>query len=669
MIKNLVRLPWRLVRAPAQALLISRDTRRRKWTFPVAGLDEGRAQDIIFALRRAATSESEAALAEVWLAALQLSQVAFSRVLAELDDATANLTFWEGRVKQEHHFWFIWLQQGPGAFLHRSAQLLRLKEVQAGGLSSAELMEKRVLVFRLLRDSLCRSLARIQSAAELLLLTSHVRQEPGGNGEERSLFQAADAAVQRCMADISKALSDLTVDMASILGADAAAAEVADPAARRDHVLHAALSKVLGLPGLRRILSVPGGLGGRGSLGERGGGAAPAAPPDAAAGGAPASGGRASPAGSAALRALRATLGAPDLEPAPGATVHQAARDAIAASAALSSSERLVHVPRWARMPSELQRHWVKYGVVWALTGAGALFVVRHSPLAGSSDLQRWWSAGVGATRAALDAHLLAPLQAVRDELFTTFRSRPSIVSLAEYEADRDSLARMLGDFERDRGSAGGAGGGGAGPGAPPPTAGDAVLVQGMDTMMRRYEHELKKPIRNLVAGDLARCLLIQVQKLKVDSESAMLEIDQILKSNELSIALVAAVPAFLIAGGLLYWTSRLITPAPPDPKTEAVPARLALVEAERSLAVVATPEPGRDLAQAAGLYAFQLAAAYEEARSLFARHRGLFGGQASSEWPALQAELKELGAPGPVARKLGGLQRIMRAYSIYQQF
>lgn len=99
------------------------------------------------------------------------------------------------------------------------------------------------------------------------------------------------------------------------------------------------------------------------------------------------------------------------------------------------------------------------------------------------------------------------------------------------------------------------------------------------------------------------------------------------------------------------------------------MPARLALVEAERSLAVLATPEPGRDLAQAAGLYAFQLAAAYEEARSLFARHRGLFGGQASSEWPALQAELKELGAPGPVARKLGGLQRIMRAYSIYQQF
>ncbi len=34
--------------------------------------------------------------------------------------------------------------------------------------------------------------------------------------------------------------------------------------------------------------------------------------------------------------------------------------------------------------------------------------------------------------------------------------------------------------------------------------------------------------------------LCIQVQKLKVDTEAAMLEIDQILKANELSISLVS---------------------------------------------------------------------------------------------------------------------------------
>jgi hypothetical protein len=42
-----------------------------------------------------------------------------------------------------------------------------------------------------------------------------------------------------------------------------------------------------------------------------------------------------------------------------------------------------------------------------------------------------------------------------------------------------------------------------------------------------------------------------------VDTASAMLEMDQILKANELSISLVAAVPAFLIAGGSVYYLGR----------------------------------------------------------------------------------------------------------------
>ncbi len=50
-----------------------------------------------------------------------------------------------------------------------------------------------------------------------------------------------------------------------------------------------------------------------------------------------------------------------------------------------------------------------------------------------------------------------------------------------------------------------------------------------------------------------------QVQKMKVDTESAMLEMDQILRANELSISLVAAVPAFLIAGATLYSIGRWV--------------------------------------------------------------------------------------------------------------
>ena len=44
---------------------------------------------------------------------------------------------------------------------------------------------------------------------------------------------------------------------------------------------------------------------------------------------------------------------------------------------------------------------------------------------------------------------------------------------------------------------------------------------------------------------------------MKVDTESAMLEMDQILRANELTISLVAAVPAILVAGTALYGLGR----------------------------------------------------------------------------------------------------------------
>jgi nuclear-control-of-ATPase protein 2 len=37
-------------------------------------------------------------------------------------------------------------------------------------------------------------------------------------------------------------------------------------------------------------------------------------------------------------------------------------------------------------------------------------------------------------------------------------------------------------------------------------------LQEGMDLVMRTYERELKKPLRNLVGGELVRALLIQVR-------------------------------------------------------------------------------------------------------------------------------------------------------------
>lgn len=57
-----------------------------------------------------------------------------------------------------------------------------------------------------------------------------------------------------------------------------------------------------------------------------------------------------------------------------------------------------------------------------------------------------------------------------------------------------------------------------------------------------------------------------------------MLEIDQILKANELSIALVAAIPSFLIAGISVVGIWRWLSPKPVDPKWEALPCRYILL-------------------------------------------------------------------------------------------
>lgn len=60
---------------------------------------------------------------------------------------------------------------------------------------------------------------------------------------------------------------------------------------------------------------------------------------------------------------------------------------------------------------------------------------------------------------------------------------------------------------------------------------------------------------------------------------------------------------------------------------------------------------------------------AYEEAKELYRRHRGLIDvSSRRSEWPNLRTDLLELSAPAPVAHRLRTAQRVVRTYSIFQQ-
>ena len=59
--------------------------------------------------------------------------------------------------------------------------------------------------------------------------------------------------------------------------------------------------------------------------------------------------------------------------------------------------------------------------------------------------------------------------------------------------------------------------------------------------------------------GDLVRLILIQVQKTKVDVETAMVALDRLLKANELNFTLLTMLPAVLLLVVLLRQARRLV--------------------------------------------------------------------------------------------------------------
>ncbi|KAF6151272.1 hypothetical protein GIB67_017136 [Kingdonia uniflora] len=75
-----------------------------------------------------------------------------------------------------------------------------------------------------------------------------------------------------------------------------------------------------------------------------------------------------------------------------------------------------------------------------------------------------------------------------------------------------------------------------------------------LKVVMNRYKKEAVHPIQNLLGGELVRALLIQIQKLKMDTETAMLKLNQILKENEIKFATLVALQAFSLSLILLMF-------------------------------------------------------------------------------------------------------------------
>uniref|UniRef100_A0A0A0KEX5 Protein DGS1, mitochondrial n=2 Tax=Cucumis sativus TaxID=3659 RepID=A0A0A0KEX5_CUCSA len=266
----------------------------------------------------------------------------------------------------------------------------------------------------------------------------------------------------------------------------------------------------------------------------------------------------------------------------------------------------------------------------------------------GSNDIDNWVREAHNSAASFFKDHVEQPLISIRDELFDTFRKRhKGVMEVQEVQLTAISLHRMLLAFsEHTKGQ------------KFPDDASDQEMLA---IVMTRYEKELMHPIQNLLSGELARALLIQVQKLKLDIETAMLELDQILKANEINFAVLAALPAFFLSLLLLMllrtWYKQ-DTRAEGKGRAARLQRRLLVVEVEKAIMQYQSfVDQGRvkDAECRFGLLLYSLGRLY---------HASEKHAKATGEWLHLRQDILDLGKPSlPTRDKLRITWRMERVY------
>ncbi|CAN4092542.1 unnamed protein product [Withania somnifera] len=300
------------------------------------------------------------------------------------------------------------------------------------------------------------------------------------------------------------------------------------------------------------------------------------------------------------------------------------------------------------RKPRRVTRYWIPYTCGIVGISICSLWLLRHSSLVGSSDIDNWIREAKESTFSFWNDHVEQPLISIRDDLFYTFRKRQKgAMEPEEVQLTADSLRRMLQAFtEQTKGQ------------KAPPNATDQEMLE---IVMMRYEKEMMHPIQNIFSGELARALLIQVQKLKLDIEEAMLELDQILRANEINFAILAALPAFflfLIVVMLVRAWFKQDKKAEGRGRVARIQRRLLIVEVERKIMQL---ENYKDQGQEKDAQCMLGLALYYLDR-LYCAVEG--HARATGEWLSLRQDIIDLAKPDiQTAHKLRITSRMERIY------
>ncbi|XP_073155117.1 protein DGS1, mitochondrial [Henckelia pumila] len=280
--------------------------------------------------------------------------------------------------------------------------------------------------------------------------------------------------------------------------------------------------------------------------------------------------------------------------------------------------------------PKKITLYWMRYSCGALGFAFCSVWILRHSRLMGSSDIDNWIREAKDSTISFWKDHVEQPILSIRDELFETFRKRQkSVMELEELQLTSDSLHRMLLTFsEQTVGK------------KFPENASDQQMLE---IVMTRYEKELMHPIQGLLSGELGRALLIQVQKLKLDIQEAMLELDQILRANEINFAILAALPAFflsLVLAMLVRAWFKKDTRAEGQGRVARIQRRILLAEIERALEELQSCEElelEKDAQCMYGLVLYFL----DSLHCAVERHA-----EAAGEWTCLRKDIVDLAKP-----------------------
>eukprot|EP00951_Prasinocladus_malaysianus_P006892 scaffold49326_cov45-Prasinocladus_malaysianus.AAC.1 len=224
------------------------------------------------------------------------------------------------------------------------------------------------------------------------------------------------------------------------------------------------------------------------------------------------------------------------------------------------------------RSPTRAEQTWILRVVRDSALLFGGLYITAHSSLNGSSDLEKWFQSLSQSVKAFFSEHLIQPMQQIKNELQRTFAANDE-VDVKALQESRNILQRMLQDFDQRHTSS--LQGSQHGPGG------------AMERVLAKYEAEAKSPITNLVTGDLSNLMMIQMQSIKVQMESALLQMDRILQANQINFAAMTSMPFF----GAIYGAGVLLRRLSDGRQTSQAAlkkqkryARMLLVEVERAI-------------------------------------------------------------------------------------